>query len=108
MPIRSIDYDGSSNLAAGCEDKHVGIFDVTTGQNKQLLANHGAEVSKVRFLEENKLLSSSFDGTIKMWDLTVGKPVRTLKIGTPVYSFDYDSDILAVAAEEKVEVWRLN
>jgi WD40 repeat protein len=57
-------------LAAGADDRHVRLWDLRTGKLRATLAGHRAEIHQVDFsTASDRLLSSSSDGTMLVWDV---------------------------------------
>jgi WD40 repeat protein len=65
-------------LAAGDDDGDIRVFDATTGQETQSLVGHQKKVLQVSFLEGNFLASVSADGTVRLWDLALGRQILVL------------------------------
>lgn len=66
-------------LATGNWDGQVYLWNVTTGQQLQILSGHQDKVWSVAFRPQGHLLaSSSDDHTIKLWDSQSGDCIRTL------------------------------
>jgi WD40 repeat protein len=69
----AISPDGKT-LAAGCDDKTVKIWDLTTGQERASLKGHTNVVLAVAFRPlSTTLASASVDGTARLWDLQTGE-----------------------------------
>lgn len=76
----------------------------------QKLDEHNTTVSDVKFSPDGQMLASaSFDGTIKLWDITTGKNLKTLEgHSDKIYSvsFSLDGKILASASADKtIKIW---
>ena len=66
----SISHDGRL-VAAGCQDSIIRIWDVQTGYLVERLIGHGDLVRSVTFTpDDGGLISASWDGKVKHWDLT--------------------------------------
>ncbi len=62
-------------------DASVRVWDATTGQQAIALQGHTNTVDSVRFLPDGQqLLSASWDGTIRLWDLETGGEARRYNI----------------------------
>jgi len=73
------------------------------------LKGHAKSVSTVTFSPEGKLLASgSDDGSVKIWDTTTGKEVKTLDGHEKVVgalAFSPDGTLLASGGSEGVKIW---
>jgi WD40 repeat protein len=55
------------------------VWDTQTGAELNLLAGHNTFVNALAFSRDGRVLASgSYDSTIKLWDLSTGREVRTL------------------------------
>ncbi|MDA7881288.1 hypothetical protein N9A94_03200 [Akkermansiaceae bacterium] len=81
--------EGDQKLAAGGADGIIRILPTTTfGKEKTLpleLKGHGKRITSLLSFnpEGTQLLSSSEDGTVRLWDLT-GKQIRQFNQGSPI------------------------
>ena len=56
------------------------VADADTGKFLFGLEGHVAEISRIRYDRDGKrLLTASYDGTIRIWEADTGKPVQTIK-----------------------------
>lgn len=73
------------------------------------LKGHTAAVNAVAFsLDGKRLVSGSYDGTVKVWDVTTGHAVLTLKANNHwvnAVAFSPDGRRIAVAVAKSVQVW---
>ena len=56
----------------------MGVWDIATATNLQMLTGHESSVSDVVFAPDGSLYSSSADGTIRSWDVETGAETRIL------------------------------
>lgn len=85
-------------VAKGGSDGKIKIWELGTGQNVHSIKAHDSHVVGLVFTANSqKLISSSFDQTIKIWDLESGACLQTLQIQAPVYriAINQNSTILA-------------
>lgn len=99
----------STLVAAGCSDKRVYVWDVESGEIRFALEGHTDNVRGVAFsLDGSMLVSSSDDGTLRIWDSTMGKQVRIFRgfsAGFPWVSFTKDNMIRLGAANEAKDLF---
>ncbi|OBZ84758.1 Poly(A)+ RNA export protein [Choanephora cucurbitarum] len=110
-PVLCVDWakDGSSVVSGGT-DKAVRLYDLATGQTRQVGA-HDEPVKAAKFLDgqANILATGSWDKTIKYWDLRSPQPVGTAQLGERCYSMDTRGDLLVAAtADRNVLIFNLN
>jgi WD40 repeat protein len=61
-------------LATACADYNAYVWDIATGKQQAVLRGHAAEVTGVCFSADGDILiSSSFDGTMRLWDPMSGR-----------------------------------
>ena len=66
-------------LASGCEDGTLQIWQLSSCECVATLAGHKERVSSLAALEGGQLASASFDGTINIWQVATAACVATLK-----------------------------
>ena len=81
----------SDTLAAsGGLDRRVRLLNLETGQSN-IIGKHGAAISRVRYSSAtNLLLSTSWEGTLKVWDPDVSSPslLQTLTLPDKILAMD--------------------
>ncbi len=85
-------------IAKGGSDGKITIWELGTGRNIYSIKAHDSYVASLVFTANSKkLISSSFDGSIKTWDLESGFCLQTLQLQAPVYriALNQNSTILA-------------
>jgi hypothetical protein len=104
-----------SRIAAGNVKGEVKILESSTGNVLATLGGHSARVVDVEFCPANKLLaSSSFDGSIQIWDVRNfnARPVVIREHGSWVRTIAFDSrgDRMASGSrqEARLRVWTTN
>jgi len=94
--------DGSKLFSAG-GDKSARMFDMTTGQNRQV-GGHNEAVSAVRWIEAPTggiLATASWDKTLRYWDLKGSAPVSTVALPERCYSMDVVYPLMVIGTAEK-------
>ncbi|MCH7993851.1 MAG: protein kinase [Planctomycetes bacterium] len=87
-------------LATGCGDNNVYVWDARTGARLHALSGHMGTVSRVDFGGKGAtLLSSSWDGTTRLWDIRRGIPLVTIP-ATAGLALDHRADILRFVKRE--------
>jgi WD40 repeat protein/serine/threonine protein kinase len=97
-------------LALGCEDTTVKIWDSGTGQELHSLKGNAGTVESVAFSPDGRrLVSGSGDKAVKIWDSTTGKELLSLKGHVKaVFSVAFSPDGRRVASASQdmtVKVW---
>ncbi len=102
--------DGTK-LAIGTNDQpnYLKIRDLQTGETRQLPGHTNTIVSVVYSKDGRKLLTSSYDGTARLWDLTTGRVLQSLR-GHDwwVWSAAFDPDekrIVTASQDGTAVVW---
>jgi len=77
--VNSISFSSDGSLiASGNDDKTIKISDVSTGEIIKILEGHQLPVISVNFLpipNRKYLVSSSEDGTVRLWNVETGKEI---------------------------------
>ncbi|KAJ8752743.1 hypothetical protein K2173_007053 [Erythroxylum novogranatense] len=106
--VRSISSD-RGKVVSGSDDQSVIVWDKQTTQLLEELKGHEAQVSCVRMLSGERVLTSAHDGTVKMWDVRTDTCVATVgRCSSAVLCMEYDdsSGILAAAGRDAVaNIW---
>lgn len=98
--------DASANRSCECA---VRLWDLATGQSLRTLSGHTAGVWSVAFSPDGLTLASgSWDGTVRLWQVTSGEALATLKHGGHVLSvaFSPDGRLLASSGTDyTIRIW---
>lgn len=95
--------DGS-RLFSGGVDKAIRMMDVTTGQTTPLPNAHDAAVKSLRWMATSNaqaLISTSWDKTLKYWDLRSPGPIGVVALPERCYAMDSTGDLLVVATADR-------
>jgi WD40 repeat protein len=113
--IRSVAFSPDGDLLLiGSEDKLAKVWDVSTGEEKQVLKGHGDWVRSVAFHPKKPLaLTASQDGTARVWNLQEKTPevIHIAQHEGPVRWAAFSPDevhFATAAADGQVRVWSLN
>jgi WD40 repeat protein len=104
----ALSKDGTVALLGGGEsDESVTLLDVESGREIHSLDGHDGSVTSVAFSpDETKLLSTSADGTIRLWDRSTGRELRRLRAEVGVASAQFDATGRRVLARMLPFTWR--
>ncbi|XWS37669.1 hypothetical protein CRYUN_Cryun19dG0064800 [Craigia yunnanensis] len=100
--IRAISSD-RGKAVSGSDDQFVIIWDKQTTQLLEELKGHDAQVSCVRMLSGERVLTAAHDGTVKMWDIRTDTCVATVgRCSNAVLCMEYgdSTGILASAGRD--------
>ncbi|GLT48924.1 hypothetical protein SLA2020_225120 [Shorea laevis] len=106
--IRAISSD-RGKVVSGSDDHSVFVWDKQTSKLLEELKGHEAQVSNVRMLSGERVLTAAHDGTVKMWDVRSDMCVATVgRCSGAVLCMEYDDStgILAAAGRDAVaNIW---
>ncbi len=111
--INSAVYSPNSKmLAAGGEDNHVRVYDVTSG-DILLDGSHDSDIKSVAFSSDGKVLvSAGDDATVRFWDVETGMSIHTLKDFTDTIIFagycSHDQEFLIHFKNGSYQKWSLD
>ena len=104
-------FDGrAERLATASDGRMVAVWDVRTGRPIARLPGHTDIIVSVQFSprDPRQLLTASRDGTARLWDLTTGKAVSTIRhlaaVDSAVFSPD-GSRILTTYGDRFAALW---
>lgn len=84
LSVKAVKFSrDSANLVTSAEDLHIHMTDVATEKRALSFISHSDVVSSIDFhpTSLDHFLTSSLDGTIKLWDKNVSKEVKTIDLG---------------------------
>ncbi|KAK9668772.1 hypothetical protein RND81_13G085700 [Saponaria officinalis] len=103
-PVRAISSD-RGKVVSGSDDLSILVWDKQTYQLREELKGHNGPITSVRMLSGERVLTSSHDGTLKMWDVRTDTCVATVgRCSNAVLCMEYDDStgILAAAGRDSV------
>lgn len=81
--ILSISAEGRF-FATGHQKRGFAVWDMGAFDRLQSFEGHGEEVSEVAFVDEERLISCSGDGSLRLWERASGKECKRIEV-TPIY-----------------------
>ncbi|KAL1554784.1 Scytalone dehydratase [Salvia divinorum] len=106
--VRAISSD-RGKVVSGSDDQSVLVWDKQTTQLLEELKGHDSQVSIVKMLSGERVLTAAHDGTVKMWDVRTDTCVATVgRFSSAVLCMEYDdsSGILAAGGRDGVaNIW---
>jgi len=84
---RPVIFTSDARYICGCSGNSIKIYGVQSGEEVRSLQDHSAEVTEICLNPQNpfQILSSSLDGTIKVWDMEKATVEKTIQVGLPIY-----------------------
>ncbi len=97
QPISAIATSTDGKYLASASGMVIEVWEISTGDQRRSLTGHTNWITALAFHPQgNTLASSSLDGTIKLWNLTNGTAIATLKSGIVTsLAFSPDGKLLA-------------
>lgn len=109
-PLLSLAWsEDSTKLFGGCINTHVKAFDVSTGKLISV-GKHDSPVKDVFWVPggANMVMSTSYDKTIRFWDLRQQNPAAGYSVGHKIYCADLVGPAVVLGlSEEKLLVFGL-
>ncbi|KKP00858.1 hypothetical protein THAR02_07036 [Trichoderma harzianum] len=106
--IWSLTIVAPGRFASGSDDM-ISIWDVATGACVQTLQGHTDYIKSIATISPDQIVSGSHDGTIKIWDLTVGTSEKSFDSNSRlVQSTALSLDGRQVASgltDDRIKVW---
>lgn len=98
------------NTFVGCADNKLMMWNPTEGATAQQIGIHDAPISAVKFSSElGVVLSSSWDGTVRVWDARQSTPVYTIQLTNKAHCMDVRGAAMVVGtADRKLHVHDLS
>lgn len=112
--VRAVAFSRSgAQIAVGSVNGSVTLFTID-GTLERTLAGHSRSVLSAAFADEQTLLTTGFDGTMRVWDIQSGFEVRrfdtadepTISLGAGTLSSDAQT-VLTGLSDGRMRLWRL-
>ena len=98
--------------AAAMEDNSIQLWDAATAKKRMTLRGHADRITSIAFSPDGKrLVTSSWDGTAKIWNLRTGREAATFghRNYVTAATFSPDGEWLATGSSDRsVKLWSLN
>ncbi len=104
-------YPEQRKIAVGCttpQGEAVVIHELAGGKPLARMYGHTHHIYGLKRLADGRLLSTSGDGTVRVWS-TTGQPLKTLDFGSALWSLDVSADgseFAAAGNSRSIPVWR--
>eukprot|EP00039_Didymoeca_costata_P001378 m.51939 g.51939 ORF g.51939 m.51939 type:complete len:308 (-) comp10765_c0_seq3:744-1667(-) len=110
MPIRALNFSGSTLLATGSDDSNIKLIDPREGGVAGTLTGHQSWVLSVEISPDGtQLASSSSDKTVKIWDLKAQRVLHTFQDHQDqVWSVSYNHDgkkLASVGDDQQLNIY---
>jgi WD40 repeat protein len=105
---------GETLLASGESnpDNLVRVWDLTTYTSKYILFGHNNSVCGLKLISYEILASGSTDQTIKLWNITSGALVKTLRNHTSTIGWSVDllntQTLVSSSDDQTIKLWNVN
>ena len=109
--INDMKCSADGNLLAVATSIGVWLYDLTTGEERNLFIGHSSEVFSISFNSDGTILASGgryYDYTIRLWDVKTGNNINRFSIprdDTNSLSFSPDNRILASSVGAEIWLW---
>lgn len=94
--------DGMTTFSAGA-DGNIRMWNASQPVTSvQIIGRHEQPVKNMKFLEKSQVLvTSSWDRSIKIWDMRTPNPVAQMQLSERVYAMDARDDIIVAGTADK-------
>ena len=111
--VKSVSLSPDGRLAAaGCVDSAIRIWDTTADKEDKILRGHSKQVWGVVWHSNGRwLLSSSWDGTARIWDARLGSETKrfTHRVDLNGVAFSRDGNFVLAGSDDRTAIlWNAN
>ena len=108
-PATAVAVNSNGQVAAVGSGNSIQLFEMKEGKEVKKLAGHGGAISGLLYVDDNQILSSSADKTLRLWTVNDGQAKKTLTHVGPITSFTLSKDkkLVAASAGKSVKIWQL-
>ncbi len=111
-------FSPNGALIACCSSRYdaVALYEAASGKPLRIFREkdnfHNSEITSIAFSSDSKLLaSSSYDRTIRIWDVATGKQVKLIEGHTStifdLFFTDCNNTLISVSADRTVRFWNI-
>lgn len=108
-PVQSMTIDDNSKYVASGTDKYITVWDINTQEQILKINAHERSIYSLAFSPKSKqIVSSSADGTVKLWDYQKGELLSVIISNSSPRSatFSHNGQYVATASlGEGVQIW---
>lgn len=99
-----------NNLIAGCMDKHIYVYDLETGEQKQCFRGHSDKSVAISCCPDGKhVVSGDAHGDIKLWNIRTGEEMQTFRghsFAVSSLSFSPDgTQLVSGSYDRTIKIW---
>lgn len=97
---------GTQLLALGDNNRTVRIIDVQTGKITTSITSHTDVITTVKYSSDyNYILSTSADGSTRIWNATNGQLITKVKSGSSTAQFNRSGSLIITTTTESAIIW---
>lgn len=91
-------FRSGSLVAVSSDDLVIRVFDVLVGRLVRQFRGHSDRITCLEMSADSKwVLSSSMDGTLRVWDLPSARCLQVVRLGAPITAFSLSPDTCMLA-----------
>ncbi|KAK2829856.1 hypothetical protein FQN49_007191 [Arthroderma sp. PD_2] len=109
--VGSLAFSSNGIVASGLFTGILQVWELTTGKLRHVIDGHFKYITSVAFSpDDNKIVSGSDDGTVRIWDVTTGHRIQAFSHSSSIndVAFSPNSDIVASGSLGKTaQMWEV-